>query len=296
MSWHNAHLILHGFIGIGSHKAIIPPAVVPVIVPHISVDTLLGLTIKAKYSKTELGPANIPLVARGNDSGYLVPHFSIPMNNVLLPLTIALGGSKVLFGSSKTLISVDGTAQQCGCCVFPVIPLSLNMACNDPCSYPGDVVIAPNTVEVGMTLGDIIMGIVSALIDVAVSFGMGKLCGGLSGTVSNAICRRVAQRQFFELAADFGVDSATIMCRDIAENLGERAVTVIASSLLSEVTKTGLESATDATLGAALGDGTNRGSLFDDAGNATANQVAAGPADNPGIYNTDGPGVRTGLI
>ena len=102
---HNAHMIAHGFIGFGAHKGLI--GIAPSTLPHISIDTLLGLSIKAKYSKTELGVGGWQLVARGNDSGYVVPHFSIPMANALLPLTIALGSSKVMFGASKVKISVE---------------------------------------------------------------------------------------------------------------------------------------------------------------------------------------------
>ncbi len=291
MSWHNAHLIVHGFIGPGSHKALLPPAVVPVITFHLSFDTLIGLTIKAEYSTTELGPGGIPLVARGNDSGYLVPHVSIPINNVLLPVTIALGQSKVCFGSSKVLINVKGSPKQCGCCTFPVVPISLNMACNDPCNYPSDIVIAPNTVEVGMTLGDIIAGIVSGAIDAAVSFALGWAAGKVSGLVVNAVARQIASRSFWELAGEFGVETARSMVRDMAENLGERAAAQAANSLLQEGAKVGMEQTIDATLGATMGSGMDRDGAYD-----TIGRGGQSPANDPRIYNTSGPGVRTGGI
>ena len=39
----NAHLTAHGYIGPGSHKALVPPSVVPAIIFHLAADTLLGL-------------------------------------------------------------------------------------------------------------------------------------------------------------------------------------------------------------------------------------------------------------
>ena len=45
----NAHLTAHGYIGPGSHKALVPPSVVPAIIFHLAADTLLGLTI-ASYA------------------------------------------------------------------------------------------------------------------------------------------------------------------------------------------------------------------------------------------------------
>lgn len=293
MTWHNAHLIAHGFIGAGSHKALIPPAVVPVITFHISFSTLIGLTIKAEFSTTELGPGNIPLVARGNDAGYCVPHVSIPINNVLLPVTIALGGSKVLFGSSKVLINVKGAPKQCGCCAIPVVPLSLNMACNDPCNYPGDLVIAPNTVEVGMTNGDIWAGIHSGILDTAVSWVMGEIGGKVSDAVVNAVARQLANRFFWELAAEFGPEMARSMVRDIAENLPERAAARWANSLLQEGAKVGMERVVDTTLGATMGEGMDRDRAYDA---ISYWYTGESPANDPRIYSTDGPGVRTGGI
>jgi len=221
---HNAHMIAHGFLGYGTHVAWLPPAPVPTPppgIPHISVTTLLNLTMKAKYSPTELGMGGIPLVARGNDSQFFVPHFSIPMNNTLLPLTISLGGSKVMFGSSKVKINVGG-AQDCGCCLPPFVPFSMNLACNDPCSYPSDYVIAPNTVEVGMTLGDVIGGVVSMAVDVAVSWAAGQLASGITRGVGGAIAgnilgREAGERAFYEAAGEFGENWIASAARETAQ-------------------------------------------------------------------------------
>ncbi len=128
---HVAHLWAHTFVGIGTHTSVNPPAVVPVITPHISMDTLLGYTIKAKVSKTVLGPYGIALVGQGNDSGFIVPHISIPPTNVLLPLIIAFGSSKPMFAASTVKIDVDGQGLATAVVAIPCNFVSINQACND---------------------------------------------------------------------------------------------------------------------------------------------------------------------
>jgi len=132
---HNAHLTVHGFIGIGSHNAVIwvPPAppLPPAILPHISMDTLLGLTIKAKFSLAGkvAGPCFFPFIGEGNDSGFVVPHICIPPPNVLIPIIIGFGQSKPMFSASTVKIGTNAGALAMSCCVFPFVPLSLNQAC-----------------------------------------------------------------------------------------------------------------------------------------------------------------------
>lgn len=294
MSWHNAHLHIHGFIGPGCHQAIIPPSVVAAPIPHISASSLIGLTLKAKFSKTERGPLNACLVGRNNDAGYFVPHISIPPTNVLLPVTIGLGGSKVLFGSSKVHINVGGSATHCGCCLPPIVPFGFNMACNFPCNFLTDFVIAPNTVEVGMTLGDILMGIVSAYIDMVVSLAFGWGAGKVGGAVVNAIARRVAQRSFTSLASTLGPDVARRCVNDMVENLAERVTSQIANTLVSEAAKVTYELAIDSAMTAGAGRPVGRGDAYDAVGTGAAGLTGSGPANDPRIYSTDGPGVRTG--
>ena len=158
---HVAHITAHSFIGLGSHTALFPPSVVPVIAPHVSMDTLLGLTINAKWSKTVIGPFGFQFIGKGNDSGFIVPHFSIPPTSVLIPVIIAFGGSRPMFSASTVKIDVDGSALPMAAGCIPCNFVSFNQACNDPCNYPSDVVISPNSVVVGLTPGDYAVGLIS---------------------------------------------------------------------------------------------------------------------------------------
>jgi len=192
---HCAHLTIHGFIGAGFHDAIFPP--VPTVIPftpHVSMDTLLGLTIKAKWSKTVIGPFGFQFIGKDNDSGLIIPHISIPPPNALVPIVIAFGGSKVMFGASTVKVDVDGAGIPMGACLLPFVPLSKNQACNQPLNLPTDNVIAPNTVFVGLTLGDVIGGVVNIIIDMGVSFALGKLGSGISDSVTKPIVAAALKR------------------------------------------------------------------------------------------------------
>lgn len=268
---HCAHLIAHGFIGIGSHKALIPPAVVPAIAPHIAVDTLLGLTINAKYSKTVKGPFGIQMIGKGNDSGYFVPHFCIPPPNVLLIAIIPFGGSKPMFAASTVQMDVDGSATPVACACFPVVPISLNQACNDPCNYPSDIVIAPNSVVVGMTLADVLGGIFGTLVDCGIS-ALANWIGGEVGerlvrAIAAPICRRLSSEMVGELADRFGREAAESMGRDIVENMLERPLVQVTQELVGKTTETII------------------GNLAGDTGQGLAEGAAgaiAGPSESPG--------------
>lgn len=205
---YSAHLLAQCFMGVGLHTAFPPTPPAPL--PHRSSSSLEGLRIGAKYSVTELGMGGISLVARGSDSGMGVPH--IPNTNTLLPAIIAFGSSKVMFGSSKVQINAQGGAKHTGCCILPYVPMSFNLACNDPVKFPGDMVIAPNTVFVGMTLGDIVAGFVDMAVDIGLSYVTGKALGALNKGVGKFMFRHFTEagtaawtKVFCEFAAD-GVD------------------------------------------------------------------------------------------
>lgn len=268
---HMAHLTIHGFIGIGSHQSVNPPSVVPVITPHISADTLLGLTIKAKYSPTVIGPFGFQCIAQGNDSGFVVPHIGIPPNNVLIPLVIFFGGSKPMFAASTVPIDCGG-AKPMACNVIPYAPVGLNQACNDPCNYPSDIVICPNTVVVGMTLGDFLAGLAATVLDVAISGAASWLGGNLGkwivGRIAGVVARPMASEIAEGLARESGEKMGEQALKELAEgvggNLAERPIAHFAAQLVEKLFGVGVDQAQDAS--------------------------GAGPAMDRGIHNAaDGP-------
>ena len=307
MSMHNAHLAVHFFVGYGLHKVLtVPPVPPPALLPHMSGTTIINIMIKAKVATRELGWGGIPLVGRENDAQYGVPHVTIPMAppNSILPLTIFMGGSKVMFGSSMVKIMAPGETD-CGCCVFPAIPLSINLACNDPCNLPSDAVVAPNTVEVGMSLGDILAGIVSTVIDIGFSWIVGKISGGVNGAVAGAFARRVlgnraASEAFFDYAGEFGENwiarAAASGARDrVAKefaNTLEGAVGEHVMGAINEfVTKPLVQGATTPIASGLLG---SPGESTGDAADSLGRSAAGEPNPQGGqLYSTDNPHAET---
>lgn len=299
----NAHLTIHGFIGPGSHKALVPPSVVPAIIPHISADTLLGYTIGAKYSKTVIGPFGFQFIGKGNDSGLVVPHISIPPTNILLPITIAFGISKPMFSASKVHIDVDGKGTPLAACCNPWVPLSLNQACNDPCNYPSDIVIAPNSVVVGLTLADILSGVIHIAIDSAISallnWASGHASEWLIHKIGGPIAARLAAKYASELAEQLGEAFSTKMAHDIMENLLERPVVTFVERVVHKTIDWAVDHgvihpvihAADHALepggehGAAHDGGTTSPHQGDPA--AQSNSLTGADGSNPNIHNAD---------
>lgn len=143
-----------------------------------------------------LGPADIPFLTRTTDAGLIVPHFSIPMNNAILPLTWLFGGSISIFGSSKvqlmshnmlfSLIFGDNTGDIAACNLGP-LPLSLNVSCNDPIPLPFDLAFTFNTVKVGVSLTDVWNALKDFALEVlfaVIGNAVGDMIGGGGATKS----------------------------------------------------------------------------------------------------------------
>lgn len=174
----NAHLIDHPFVGMCMHDY--PPS--PTLYYFLDFDVVHGVTGLFAWStaKYPYPPAlepkrggildeGRPMEASGTDATFLVPHVPIPpMMSYMLPLIILFGSSEIVMSSSKTRIWCKGLAwageseKEVGCCIFPHVPLSLNMQCWDikrgatsfGAPMPTDLVYAPNTVQVGISFAD----------------------------------------------------------------------------------------------------------------------------------------------
>lgn len=223
---HCAHLIAHTYVGCHLHKAWIPPAPTPLPapLPHIAVDTLLGLTIKAVYSSTVKGPFGIQMVGAGNDSGWIVPHLCIPPANVLVPVHILLGGSKPMFSASTVVISTNQGPQPTAAVVLPYNFVSFNQACSDPCNMPIDAVISPNNVTVGLTLGDFAAGLANLLIDSAISGLCNKYLGRVTGALGNKIAAAVGKEALEAFASRVGSAMGQSVARAMASAVVREAV------------------------------------------------------------------------
>ena len=214
-----AHQILHFFIGCSVHDSMVmavPPF--PAKLPHITGSVLCGPFILAiptfrrhfagfdkRADKGEvMGPGNIPFVGRGNDSGFIVPHISIPINNSMLPLTIIFGSSIAIFGSSSVKVPtynwIFGYDDNDIACTITPWFVSLNVSCWDWFPLPTDIAVSWSNVQVGVTWADVW----SALIDYAVEIAFAALGRYIGGSPDEGMseAQKAARKNFKAQKAD----------------------------------------------------------------------------------------------
>lgn len=182
-----SHLLIHPFLGVSWHEGIVPPAPAPVVMPHVTFGIVNGFLALGSYPT--VGHKNgdvlawglLPLMGRGTDAGYVVPHISTVQFNTMQFLTTAMGESKIMFGSSSVKLPCKNwlwgeEVKDAGCCVFPYAPLSLNLGCNEAIPTPTDLVFAPSTLYVGMSLADYVTGLID--IGTELAFAIVSEAGG----------------------------------------------------------------------------------------------------------------------
>ncbi|MCA9739537.1 MAG: hypothetical protein KC645_18065, partial [Gemmatimonadetes bacterium] len=231
----NAHLIVHPFVGLSFHTGYGPPYMAPVpYTPAISFSVLIGSRLQALPSWDVQGPAGLPLLGRENDSGLVVPHVHIgPQFDWFQLLSTLFGGSEVFMGAGSVQIPVDDLFARLpgfagdllgdeetavGSCLFPG-PISLNVGCSDPIDLPLDLVIAPNTILVGISLADILYAIVMF----AVSAFLSVLGGALADEAGERIARRLVKKTAEEAAQEGLSKAAKRQARDWGADALERA-------------------------------------------------------------------------
>lgn len=252
----NAHLNWHPFLGICRHDYIVPPAP-PTVWWFLDADIVNGVTglfawptaefpypPARRPSHGEVLDMSVPMQGNGTDATLLVPHVPIPpLPGPLLPLIILMGSSKIIMASSRTRVWCKGmTGLQgeqelaVGCCVFPYFPLSLNLQCWDfACKkfdmsigapMMSDVVVAPNTVQVGISLSDYIAALIAWAIDVALAILMAL---GSKGLKKGWASHTAAAEREAKAAADKAMAKASEdaieegLSREAADELGEAA-------------------------------------------------------------------------
>ena len=219
-----AYRTWHFFAGFSFHDGIIfpPPPAVPKDKMFCIDASLLHTTglqsLPSRGHAGKRGPVVAPghayLIGRGSDAGFVVPHISIPINNILLPLVILLGESKSLFGSSSVRLpcwSLLGGNDECdAACTVPLpwMPLGLNLACSDEFPLPTDLVIAPSTILVGMGLLDFVGGLIDVGLEYLVAgimYGGSKLVGGKgAGQIAEKASEEVTEKALKEGGEELG--------------------------------------------------------------------------------------------
>ncbi len=194
------HIVLrqyHVMAGCDLHDevtAVIPPVPAPKI-PHIAGHVMQGwgITSTALMTDDTVKALGTKIMQRDTDIGNGIIHVPIPPYPpcALLPLIIPFSGSKSYFGPQTVVAQNKPIA---GALLIVVNP---NLNCADPCAMPLNVVVAWGNVVCGMSIGDIIGGILAMGIDAAITFGFNKLGGWvggkLFGKVTNVFFNKMAE-------------------------------------------------------------------------------------------------------
>lgn len=156
-------------VAITVHHGPFPPS----FLPHLEAATqqwVYGYFLgQNKLTKT-VQHRSRPIVLGGHDIGALMPHITWPPP--WLVVVMPLASCKIMFAASTVKMDKEPT----GCsAVYPFFPM---MTCADPVALPLAFPVANfaiDSVKVGMTLGDVIMGVVSIAFSMALDFVFYKL-------------------------------------------------------------------------------------------------------------------------
>ena len=117
-----------------------------------------GMAMGSNKFTTTVFHQGMGIAQDGHDCGVMIPHVQVAPapNNMLTPLHILFSSRKSMFVASKVVM--DGKSP--ACCVMFALPPSPMVYCADPMSPPlADAVTSYlNTVKVGMTLADFLIG------------------------------------------------------------------------------------------------------------------------------------------
>lgn len=114
------------------------------------------------------------IVVEEHDCGHMIPHITIPLANIKLPLDIAFSKRKVMFTSSK--VRANG-AQVATTEIFgPPVPLPM-LCCGSPIPVPNGYPASNflHTVSVGIRIGDIVAGLFAIAAEILGEVLCGKL-------------------------------------------------------------------------------------------------------------------------
>ncbi len=222
------------------HNAIIPPSPTPVPLPYFH-GSFLGHGVigsKSKFSGSPETIAKHPILTtgiqpmlQGTDTGYFDVHIGNPAN-VLLPITIAFSSSKSLFVASTVQMNDAPTT------AAVLIMVNLNLNCNFPVSLPNGYVFSFNTVQAGMSIGDILAGIVSGVLQMLVDFALNKFTSYASGLpISrgfNQSINQLSSRLFLRSVAP-NIHVATPLTNALGRYFGTSSSPLVTSIIGAEV-------------------------------------------------------------
>ena len=178
-------------LGLERHKALGLLAGVPAPNPNtfwLSLFTIYNSGILGDEKSQTVFSSNLSaLIKRGHDSKHMRPHLSvffvgpppvpIPVDLGLITVIIAFGSAKTLWGPYSVKADIDGKSNPAVNLMVPVSFIGFGnfVVCSEPTALPNVFnVQVPNSVFAGMTPGDILGNVVSALIDIGLAYALDK--------------------------------------------------------------------------------------------------------------------------
>ena len=211
----NTNIALDVTVGAWMHNFLAPiptpPPPAPVFaieIPATQMWTLGYLTKKNVFTESVKHRFNLPIVLEGHDLGMMIPDITIPFVNAWYAIMWPFSSRKINFTTS--IVKMDG--KMVGCAdIVPPLPM---LSCGDPCAF---VLTFPVTnkfldsVQVGITLLDILLGLCAALFSIALDvlfWGIG-LRGGAKPP--SPIMEQLAMAFLGKLVPTSGADLAKLL-------------------------------------------------------------------------------------
>jgi hypothetical protein len=164
----------HVMVGVDIPDGMTIPADPPKPMPHY-VGAPLAWQLPPTQTSNVLGQGGQKIIHKGSDIGMLIPHAS---PNLLLAIIIAASGSKSHFGPAA--VHINGKSPAAAVAGYVNFNLNCGGATLPP--LPSGLVVAPTTIHVGMTWGDLLGGMCSAIADSAIQYCLDNCFGDRAET------------------------------------------------------------------------------------------------------------------
>jgi hypothetical protein len=174
-----------------------------------------GMALGSNKFTTTVVHQGMGIALDGHDCGCLIPHVQVAPapNNMLTLLHIGFSSRKSMFVASTVVMNGKSPA----CCVMVAWPPSPMVYCADPMSPPlADAVTSYlNSVQVGMTLADWLIGALSIAASMIIDkiFSGGSMPGSWRALGEAALDKLIGAGSLGEFAAKNGLAIATGLAR-----------------------------------------------------------------------------------
>lgn len=194
----NVNIIYDFTLGMGTHNLLMPPAVpkptptFAIEIPATQMWTMGFLCGQNKFSNGSkpVFHKGVYIALEGHNQGMLIPDVTIPPSNAWYAVMWPFSSRKIMFSAST--VQMNGTNVACSQLIgLPPLP---QIACGDPVSLPltWSMITFTNTLTVGMTLKDLIIGVVAIAVSVLIDAVLAALGNKFENFFTNTLGSKLA--------------------------------------------------------------------------------------------------------